>query len=135
MSSNSTLVGKVGRDPELRYSNSGVATCRFSVAVNRRKKAGDEWIEKTTWYDVTTFSDLAENCAESLSKGDEIIVEGYVEEPRTFEKKDGTTGVSLPFVANNLGVSLRWGMAKSVRGERPAKKAAPEPRVANEEPF
>ena len=134
MSSNSTLVGKVGRDPELRYSDSGTATCRFSVAVNRGKKVNDQWVDKTTWYDVVVFKELAEHCAESLGKGDEVILEGYVEEPRVYEKKDGTTGVSLPFVANNLGVSLRWAIAKSLKGERPA-KTAPAPHVFNEEPF
>ena len=109
--SSSTIVGRVGRDPDLRFSESGMAVCRFSVAVGRRKKAGDGWEEVTTWHDVTCFGPLAENASESLVKGDEVIAEGYVEEPRAFEKKDGTTGLSLPFVANSLGKSLRWSPA------------------------
>ena len=104
-----TIVGRLGRDPELRFSNTGVATCRFPVAVSRSKKVNGEWEETTVWHDVTCFKENAENAAESLASGDEVVAEGYVEEVRSFEKRDGTTGVSLRFVANVVGPTLGWG--------------------------
>ena len=128
MSSN-TIIGNVGREPDLRFTTSGMAMCRFSVAVNRRKKKGDDWEDVTTWHDLTCFGSLAENVAETISKGDEIIAEGYVEEPRVYEKKDGSTGVSLPFVANNLGASLRWKALGRAGAPKPKKE------VFSEEPF
>lgn len=133
--SSSTIIGRVGRDPELRYANTGTAVCRFSVAVGRSKKVNGEWVENTVWHDVSCFKEVAENAAESLKKGDEIIAEGYIEEPRTYEKKDGTTGVSLPFVANSLGLSLRWAAAQSSGGTKATAKAAVKPTTHSEEPF
>lgn len=134
MSSN-TIVGRVGREPDLRFSNSGMALCRFSVAVSRRKKDGNDWTEVTTWHDLTCFGDLAEHAAESIKTGDEIIAEGYVEEPRSYEKKDGSVGVSLPFVANALGVSLRWSSLNSLGNTKP-RASAPKPAPTySEEPF
>jgi len=130
VSMNLTIIGRVGKDPEVRYSASGVATCRFSVAVNRRKKVGEEWTDETLWMDLTCFKDLAENAASSVSKGSEIIAHGYLEEIRTYEKKDGTLGVSLPFIANDLGLSLRWNAATPIAGSAPTRKP-----THSEEPF
>ena len=134
--SSHTIVGRVGRDPELRFSANGVATCRFSLAVSRGKKVNGEWEDVTTWFDVTCFKENAENAAESIAKGDEVICEGYIEEPRTFEKKDGTTGVSLPFIANAIGPTLRWGPVKRAASQAPrqASKAASQP-TYSDEPF
>jgi single-strand DNA-binding protein len=110
MSANTyTITGRLGRDVDLRFSPNGVAVASLNTAVSRRKKDGNDWKEETVWMEVKCFGQLAEYAAESLSKGDEIIAQGYVEEPRTYEKKDGTIGVSLPFIANDLGFSLRWG--------------------------
>ena len=133
--SSSTIVGRIGRDPELRFSNSGVATCRFPVAVGRSKKVNGEWEETTVWHDVTCFKDNAEHAAESLTKGDEIIAEGYIEEVRTFEKRDGTTGVSLAFIANVVGPTLRWSSFNKAGTQAPPRpKAAPQPEYSDE-PF
>jgi len=128
MSSNYTIIGRLGRDPDLKFTDAGLAICRMNVGVGRRKKVNNEWTEVTVWHDVTAFGDLAENSAQSLSKGDEIIAVGYVEEPRTFEKKDGTVGVSLGFVANDLAFSLRW---KAIDGI----PAAPRPRAQKAQGF
>lgn len=129
MSMNLTITGRVGRDPEVRYAGSGTAVCRLSVAVGRRKKIGDEWTDETVWMDLTCFKELAENVANSVSKGDEIIATGHLEEIRTYEKKDGSTGVALPFVANEVGLSLRWKSATALAGAQ-----GPRPQHS-EEPF
>ena len=129
--SSQTIIGKLGRDPDLKYAESGMAVCKFSVAVSRRKKQGDDYVDATVWLDLVCFSKLAEHAAETLNKGDEIIAEGHLEEPRTYEKKDGTTGVGLPFIADNVGVSLRWQSART----RKVGYVTPEKKELTHEPF
>lgn len=72
-----TVIGNLGRDPELRYTPAGDAVCDFSVAVNDRKrdKAG-EFQDLTTWYKVTLWRKLAENASKYLTKGKQVYVEG-----------------------------------------------------------
>ena len=108
MSSQYTIVGRLGNDPQFSISERGTVVVRMSVAVEHRRKKGDEWVSDTVWHDVTCFGELADNLASSVTKGDEIIATGRIEAPRSFEKKDGTTGVSLPMVATDVGFSLRW---------------------------
>lgn len=143
MPTSTTIIGRVGRDPELRFTESGLALCRIPVAVNRNRKKGDQWEEETTWFDVTIFDALAENAASSLSKGDEIIASGYIQQPKSFQKKDGEVGVSLPFVAQEIGPSLRWQTTSSSptprntsgSGQAPARRPAKPAYDASDEPF
>jgi single-strand DNA-binding protein len=78
-----TIIGNLGRDPELRYTPQGNAVCDFSVAVNERKrdKAG-EWQDITTWFKVTFWGKQAENASKYLTKGRQVYVEGrfHIEE-------------------------------------------------------
>jgi single-strand DNA-binding protein len=143
MNTEYSIVGRVGRDVDLRFSDRGVAVAKFTVAVSRGKKVNGEWQDVTVWHDVTCFNETAEHAAESLKKGDEVIAIGYVEEPRVYERKQPgpngeTHGTSLPFVANALGLSLRWAPAQggdSHGANRPkgAKYVAPTKR--DDEPF
>jgi single-strand DNA-binding protein len=75
------LVGNLGRDPELRYTPTGTAVCDFSVAVNRQWKdrESDEQHKETTWFRVTAWRELAETCAQYLSKGRQVMVVGRVD--------------------------------------------------------
>jgi single-strand DNA-binding protein len=130
VSSNYTIVGRIGTDPRLSVSDNGVVTVKFSVAVGHRKKKDGEWTEETVWHDLTIFGDQAENAAESFVKGDQIIATGRVEEPRTFEKKDGTTGVALPFIVDDIGPALRFQRAPVQRVERTAAQPS-----YSQEPF
>ena len=111
MSSYHTIIGRVGNDPRLSVSERGITTLRFSMAVGHRRKKDGEWVEDTVWHDITVFGSNAENAAESLSKGDDVWCVGRIEAPRTYEKKDGTTGVSLPFLAEEIGPTCRWQIA------------------------
>ncbi len=84
------IIGNLGRDPEMRYTASGVAVTQFSVAVNRnsRDEAG-EWKEETEWFRVVIFREPAERAAERLRKGSKVYVEGRIQ-TRQYEK-DGQT--------------------------------------------
>ena len=103
MSNHITINGKVGQEPELRYSQGGMAVLTFSVA----DTYGKDDKKKTTWHNVTVFSKLAENVANTIAKGSTVIVVGRYEQDE-FTKKDGTKGKSLKLIADEVGASCRW---------------------------
>ena len=76
-----TLVGNITRDPELRFTNTGQATSSFGLAVNRRwqNRQTQEWEEATSFFDVVCWREMAENAAESLSRGARVIVTGRLD--------------------------------------------------------
>ncbi|MBS1793962.1 MAG: single-stranded DNA-binding protein [Acidobacteria bacterium] len=75
-----TIIGNLGRDPELRYTPQGNAVCDFSVAVNDRKrdKAG-EWQDIVTWFKITLWGKQAETASKYLTKGRQIYIEGRLQ--------------------------------------------------------
>jgi single-strand DNA-binding protein len=81
------LTGRLTRDPELKYTSSGVANCRFSLAVNRRIKDSKtgEWKDDTTFVNISVWRDAAEQSAKKLKKGSPVHVEGRL---RSYEYKD-----------------------------------------------
>ena len=81
-----TIVGNLGRDPEMRYTPSGQAVTNFNVATNRRWTGSDgQPQEETIWFRVSTWGKLAEVCNQYLSKGQKVLVEGRL----TVDKESG----------------------------------------------
>ncbi|MCB0322321.1 MAG: single-stranded DNA-binding protein [Bdellovibrionales bacterium] len=73
------LMGRLGADPELRYTQGQTAVCNLRLATNdRRRNPNGEWVETTEWHRVVTFGKTAENCGQYLKKGREIFVEGRI---------------------------------------------------------
>ena len=101
--SKATIIGNLGRDPEMRYTPNGRPVTEFSVAVNQSTKNQQtgEWVEATDWFRVTVWGDRAERTAENLRKGNRVFVEGRFR-TREFERKDGTKGISLEITADNV---------------------------------
>jgi single-strand DNA-binding protein len=93
---NLTVSGRLGRDPELRSTQSGQSVCNFSLAVNRFKKD-----DPPIWFDVSVWGAQGENVNRFLSKGSEAVIAGEVD-VRTYQKNDGTTGVSLTINARQV---------------------------------
>lgn len=106
-----TIVGNVTRDPELRYLQTGTGLATFGVAVNRRFNKGGEQVEETSFFDVTCWRDLADNVAESISKGDRVIVYGRLEQ-RSWENQEGEKRSKVEIVADEVAPSLRWATAR-----------------------
>lgn len=119
MTSTTTLVGTLGADPEMRYTPSGTPVTTFSMAVNRRwmNKQSQEWEESTSWFRVTCWRDLAQNVAESLTKGSRVIVTGRLEQ-RSWETDSGEKRSTVDVVADEIGPSLRWATCEVHRNER-----------------
>jgi single-strand DNA-binding protein len=106
---NITISGNITRDPELRFTPGGNAVTTFSIAVNRRvqDKSSSDWIDDVDFFNVVAWFRLAENCAESLKKGDRVIVSGRLSQ-RSWEDKEGVKKSFIEVVANNVGASLEF---------------------------
>ena len=103
------IVGRLGRDPELRYSQSGQAVANFNLAANRQyTDAGGLVIKETTWFKVSAWGKTAENVSEFLHKGSMALVEGRLVcdpetgGPRLFSRKDGTPSTAFEVNANTM---------------------------------
>ncbi len=73
------LVGRLGADPDIRYSPNGVAVAKFNLATNDSVSAGEgKWEERTEWHRIVTFGKTAEFCANYLAKGRQVYVEGSI---------------------------------------------------------
>ena len=109
------LTGNMTRDAELRFSNSGQAVANFGLAINnRRKNANGEWEDGDPgFYDVTCFGTLAENVAESLSRGDRVTLNGRIDFQQW--EKDGEKRSKVAVIADAVGPDLRWATAKVER--------------------
>jgi single-strand DNA-binding protein len=137
MSTPVTIVGRLGSDPEIRFTQAGKAVASLSVVTSKKTKNPDgSWGEDTevTWYDVSVWEEFGENVVESLTKGDPVIVSGrlYMD---TYQGKDGQERRSLKVAAYHVGPDLKWG-AWSKRGasNNSAPRSAPRP-AAVEDPW
>ncbi len=113
------IVGNVTRDPEMRYTPSGVAKASFGVAVSRRwqNRTSHEWEEQTSFFNVVCWREMAENVCESIGKGARIVVSGRLEQ-RSWETENGDKRSVVEIVADDIGPSLRWATAEVKRNER-----------------
>ena len=124
-----TISGNLTRDPELKFLGSGTAVADLSVAVNRKDKDGNE---STSFIDVTAWQTLAENVAESLTRGARVIVTGRLEQ-QTWEDKDGGKRSKLVLIADDVAPSLKWATAIVTKGE--ATNRQPATVGASSDPF
>ena len=84
------IIGRLTRDPDgISYMPNGNAVLKFSIAVNRRKKTGDQWTEEASYFDVTLFGKSAESLKQYLVKGKQVAVDGELRQDRW--EKDGQT--------------------------------------------
>lgn len=94
------LVGNLTRDIEVRYSNSGVAIGRVSIAINRSRKNGEQWVEETSYFDVTILGKTAENLRPYLLRGKQIAVQGSLVQDRW--EKDGQKFSKVYILADSV---------------------------------
>jgi single-strand DNA-binding protein len=113
-----TLTGNITRDPEMRFSNGGMAITSFSLAVNSRKKGKNgEYEDDPNFFDITCFGDLAEHVAESLSKGARAIVTGRLDWSSWDDKETGQKRSKVQVIADGVGPDLRWATAVVTRSQ------------------
>ncbi len=95
------LVGRLGRDPELRYTPSGTAVANFSLATDERWSSNGETQNRTEWHNIVVWSKLAEICNQYLTKGRLIFIEGRLQ-TRDWEDKDGNKRRTTEIVATDM---------------------------------
>lgn len=96
------ITGNLTRDPELRHTGGGTAVCDLRVAVNsRRKDQSGNWVDKPNYFDVTVWGAQGENCANYLSKGRPVAIEGRLDW-REWETKEGGKRQAVQIIANTV---------------------------------
>src|SRR5438876_2204809 len=132
-----TISGNITRDPEMRYTPSGISKVTFGVAVNRswRNQQSQEWEEQTSFFNVVAWRQLAENVGASLTKGSRVVVSGRLEQ-RSWETEAGEKRSIVEIVADDVAPSLRFATAEVHKVERsgpgdggggPSRRPAPAP--------
>jgi single-strand DNA-binding protein len=108
-----TIVGNLGDDPELRFTASGQAVCKFRIAQATRIKHADGTYGdgEPVWMSVTAWRGLAENIAETLTRGARAIVTGRLKQ-RTYETKEGEKKTVYELEADEVGAALTFAQAK-----------------------
>lgn len=137
-----TFIGNLTDDPELRFTQGGAPVTTFRIASNRRynDRSGAQQ-EETTFMNVNCWRDLAENAAESLSKGDRVLVIGRVR-VRSYENREGQTVWTTEIEADEIAPSLRWARVSVSRtgssgggSQAESTDAAPPPPADDDVPF
>jgi single-strand DNA-binding protein len=127
------LIGNLGKDPELRYTGSGVAVATFSLATNESWKDQDGNLqERTEWHNIVAWRKLAEICGEWLKKGKKIYIEGRIQTRSYDDKNTGAKKYITEIVADSMIMLDGKG---GVGNESPAPGAAsqPEPQIGTSE--
>jgi len=94
------LIGRLTRDAELKYTAAGQAVCKFSIAVNRRKKSGDQWVDEPNFFDIVVWGRQGESLNQYLVKGKLVGVDGELRQDRW--EQDGQNRSRVEIVAANL---------------------------------
>jgi single-strand DNA-binding protein len=138
------LIGNLGRDPELRYTQGGQAVANFTLATTERfsGRDGGERQERTEWHRVTAWGRTAELCAQYLSKGRSVYVEGRLQ-TREWEDKEGQKRRTTEIVALSVqflggregGAGAGAGAARSAGGAPPAEDEGPPAPPPDDIPF
>jgi single-strand DNA-binding protein len=97
------LIGRLGQDPEMRYTQDGTPVTSFSVATDRKwTDPNGQQQERTVWFRVSAWRRLAETCNQYLSKGRLVMIEGELTEPKPYQGRDGEWRASLSVNARDV---------------------------------
>lgn len=115
------LLGRLGKDPELRFTPSQTPVCELLIATSDRRKGQDgQWAEHTEWHNVVTFGAIAENCAKYLQKGRQALIDGKMQ-TRKYQDKQGVDKYWTEVIAHS--VQFVGGGGGAGRGEGPGAPA------------
>ena len=109
---------RLGSDPELRFTPSGVAVCEVRAVANSRKKVDGEWVDdKECWLTLVGFKEQAENMAESFEKGDPVVVLGRLQMEK-WEDKEGNKRSTFKVLLDAIGPATRFQAARTIKTAR-----------------
>lgn len=108
------LIGRLGADPEVRYTPDGTMVASFNLATDLQwKDKNGERVRKTEWHKIVTYRKLAETCSAYLSKGKLVFIEGRIQ-TRSWEDKEGIKHYTTEIVASNMQMLDSKGQTKGV---------------------
>ena len=125
---NVTIVGNLADDPELRYTQNGIAVVSVRVGSTPRtfNRTTNEWVDgDTVWVRCTAWREAAENNAQSLTKGSRVVVTGRLKAPSAYQTAQGEARASLELEIDEIGPSLRYATAAVTRRAREAAIESP----------
>jgi single-strand DNA-binding protein len=97
------LIGNLGKDPEVKYTQGGMPVAKFSIATNERFKDKDgQWQDRTEWHNIVAFQRLAEIVGEYLKKGGKCFIEGSLRTSSWDDKETGQKKYKTEIIANDL---------------------------------
>lgn len=123
------LIGNLGKDPEVKYTPSGVQIAKFSLATSERVKRGDNWEEKTDWHNIVLFARQAEYAKEYLKKGMTVFVDGKIS-TRTWDDENGVRKYITEIIGNvvkNLSVKRDDNNHESIEHEQQSSEKDSDP--------
>jgi single-strand DNA-binding protein len=130
MSAPITITGRLGADPEIKFTGNGRAIANMRVVTDKRtKNEQGEWISTdTTWWRVSAFGTTAENCGDHLTKGDAVVIVGSIKGREWDDTKTGEKRTALEVIANHIGADLsRVKPKQASQSADPWASSAPQP--------
>lgn len=129
------LIGNLGKDPEVRYSQTGTSIASFSIATTETwKKQDGSKEEQTEWHKIVAFGRLGEICGEYLSKGSKVYLEGRLQ-TRKWEDKDGNTRYTTEIVAREMKMLSPRGASDNNNTQYNEEPPFPEQTMGDDVPF
>ncbi len=128
------LIGRLGQDPEIRYTQDGTPVATLSVATNSPIKRGDTWEEETEWHRVVAWRRLAEVAGEYMNKGTLVYVEGRLK-TRSWEDRDGNKRWTTEIVARDMFMLGSRAERDAAGGSAGGDLEPPEPPIEDDVPF
>ena len=116
-----TVIGNTTREPEIKFTQNGVAYATFGIAWNRKYKRNGEDVEEVSFFDVICWQSLAENVSESIGKGTRVVVVGRLDYQSWDDQESGQKRNKVKIVADEVSPSLRWSSVEVTRNEKDAK--------------
>lgn len=103
-----TIGGKLTRDPDYSTVGSGTSLCKFSLAVERRFKSGDEWDKAVSFVDIVCWKDLADKAAQLLTKGSLVVVSGRFDQQSWEDRETGAKRSRFELTADDIAVNIKY---------------------------
>jgi single-strand DNA-binding protein len=128
------LIGNLGADPEVRYTQSGAAIANFNLATTESWTKDGKKEEKTEWHRIVAFARLGEICGEYLSKGSRVYIEGRIQ-TRQWEDKDGNKRYTTEIVAREMKMLSPRGTTAGNDSGHDEQPPLPEPTMGDDVPF
>ena len=129
-----TFTGNVTREPELRYTGSGAAVLRLSVAINNNyKRQAGEWIDATCFMDVTVFGKFAESIKDRIRKGSHVFVEGQLRQENWVDKNSGQNRSKIFVRADSVKLTQKHQQTNQYNNQ--PQNAAPNPSTQEPPPM